>query len=513
MFKAPGQAQGNSFKHLPNPYNGYDASSSPSAMKPTAANILENFWPDPAGLLVRDGFVLHHTILGSSAIKRLHNYASPLGGESLWATTNAGIVNVTTAGSGAAVIMALTEGKTYSTAIATGAGNYLMLVNGVDTAKLYDGTTWTSILTFGATSTVIYSYIETYRQRIFLVKRNSTEIEYLASNSIGGATTSYPLGALFRRGGYIVAMSTWTVDGGIGPEDNLCVMTNKGEVAVFAGSDPATWALRGVYFAGRPLGNIPMYKYGGDVLLLTESGVIPMSSLIQSASIDRTQTVSSQIRPFLITSASLAFSAEGWQITSDPLKPYLLVNIPITPVVKQALMQSQTGAWTTYTGWDAMHFMRMNGEMYFAGRGSNGLSIEIGVYRITGASDGGVNITATMLQSYNMLGLGQNKKIEMVKPFFKSTAAFTYNMGVASDFDVAREYTQVSPGISASAGIWGTSLFGAALWTGGQLITSEYQEVPDDYSQWKALYLQVVSRLGSVRYLGSDMLYKIGRHF
>lgn len=514
MFKQRTPFQQNSFKHLPNPYNGYDPSSALTAMRPTAATVLENWFPTAASLETRDGFVTHFTITGFGIIpRRLLVYSNTIGGEQLFACTDVSIINVTTAGSGAISVMALTNGRVVSTAIATGAGNYMLCVNGVDTLKQYDGTTWTSVPTFGATSTVVYKYIETYRQRIYLAKRNSLEIEYLASNAVAGAATNYPLGALFRLGGYIVAMSVWTIDGGIGPEDNLCVFTSKGEVAVFSGNDPATWSLRGVYFAGRPLGEIPMYKYGGDVLLLTETGVVTMSSLIQSASIDRTQTVSSQIRPALNTAASLAFTAEGWQIISEPKKPMLLVNVPVTPVRKQFVMNSQTGAWTTFTH-DAYNFARMGGELYYivaydttAGTGN------YGVNRITGVSDNGVNIVCTMTQAFNSFGYGGNKKIEEIRPYFETGGAFTYNLGVASDFGLIQEYTMQNSGSSGSAGIWGTSVFGTGLWSGGLAISNDWITAPDVYSMWKSLYIQTTSRLGRVSYIGSDILYKKGGNF
>lgn len=510
MFKQPTSRKVNSFRNLSAPVAGFDASSPLPMMRPNNAVILENYLAKPDGLVTRDGYTTHITAIPLQ-VDRLLVYAAPSGGESLWGCTAGGIYNFTTAGVCPAASIALTDGKIVSTAIATGAGNYLLGVNGVDTLKLYDGAAWSSVALLGVTSTVIYSYIETYRQRIYLVKRNSLEIEYLAANAIAGAPTNYPLGALFRLGGKIIALSVWTVDGGVGPEDNLCVMTNKGEVAVFAGSDPATWSLRGVYFAGEPLGLTPMYKYGGDVLLLTVSGIIPMTSLIQTASIDRTITVTSQIRPYLVASASAYSSLQGWQIISDPIKPFLLVNIPGTPVRMQAVMESQSGAWSTYTGFNAIHWARAGNEMYFSG--SDGVAGAHKVKRVTGYADDGANITATILQAYNSLGYGGNKKIEEIRPYFEADGSFLYNAGISNDFQNAKEYSQVQVGTGLTAGIWGTSLWGAALWAGSANISNDWIGVPDEYSMWKALYIQTVSRLGAVRYLGTDYLMNRGGHF
>lgn len=508
MFKRASPVQINIPRHLAAPIGGFDPSSLLSAMPQQNAPVLDNWFSTPDGLVTRDGYATHITAIPKK-VDRLHVYAAPSGGESLWGSTNDGIYNFTGAGACPAASIVLTNGKSFSTAISTGAGNYMLVVNGTDTLKQYDGTTWTSIATLG-TVTSLYSYIETYRQRIFFAKRASLEIEYLAANSIGGTATNYPLGALFRKGGYIVALAVWTIDGGVGPEDNLAVLTNKGEIGVFAGNDPATWSLRGVYFAGIPMGDNPTFKYGGDILIITETGIVAMSALVQSAAIDRTTKISDRVRPFLVDSATSSAANQGWQIIGHPSQPALLVNIP-SATRQQAVMHSQSLAWSTYTGWNALCFARKGAELYFGG--SDGATNTWKVKRVTGFADDGTTITATMLQAYTQMGYAGNKKIEEIKPYFESGTAFTYNGGVSADFQNAREYSTITLSNGLTAAIWGTSLFGAATWGGGSQTFSDWQTVPDEYSNWKGLYLQTMSRLGKVTYIGSDILYKNAGHF
>lgn len=504
MFKTKTAQKANKSFNMPAPVAGLDAATALMSMPTSQAVILENFFPRPDGLELRDGYVAHVTGFAAQ-IAALHVHAAATGGESLWATTASGIYAATIAGAVGAAVMALTEGKTISTTISTGAGNYLMLANGVDTIKQYDGTTWSSIATFGVTATSSYSYVETYRQRLFLVKKNSLEIEYLASNAISGTATNYPLGANFRQGGYIIAIGTWTIDSGTGPEDKLAIVTNKGEVAVFNGNDPATWSFQGVYSIGRPIGARCLFKYGGDLLIITESGLFPLSGAVQSTSIDRQRAVSERIKPLFAAAATSFQSNAGWQIISDPLKPCLIVNIPSTPVKKQFVMHSQTKAWTTYSGWDATCFARMGSEIYF------GTTTE--VCRVNGNSDKGANIVGTMLQAHSRLERQQNKKIELVKPYISNNNGFSYVLGVANDFSDPREKTYPSSGSNATAAIWGTSIFGAAHWTGIVGISQDWQTVPDDHTLWKALYLQVTSNTARIRYFGSDMLFVLGEHF
>lgn len=500
---------GNHAQHISAPIGGYNPSAILSQMKQSYAPVLDNWFPQPDGVETRDGYLTHITAIPKKC-DRLHVYSGPTGAESLWGSTNDGIYDFTTAGACPAASIALTNGKTFSTAISTGAGNYMLVCNGSDTIKQYDGAAWSAIAVFGATATTVYSYIETYRQRIFLVKKNSLEIEYLAANAIAGAATNYPLGAIFRKGGYIVALAVWTIDGGIGPEDNLVVYTNKGEVAVFAGNDPATWNLRGVYFAGIPMGDNPTYKYGGDVLLLCESGIIPISSLLQTLSIDRVSTISTEIRPFLIDRAQQFSAIQGWQLIGNPAKPSIIVNLP-SSIRQQAVMNAQTGAWCTFTGWNALCFARKSAELYFAG--SDGAANTWKIKRVTGHSDDGTYIVATGLQAYSQWGFPGNKKLEELKGYFNSTGAFLYSFGISNDFASASQTTDLNVSAGLTAAVWGTSLFGAATWTGGDILTADWQTVPDEYANFKALYFQVSSNLGAVSYSGADLLYKIGGHF
>lgn len=509
MFKTRSPAQVNREQHVPAPIGGFNPSTLLSAMRANNAPLLDNYFAAPDGLITRPGYVTHITAVPKK-VDRLHVYSAPDGGETLFGTTDDGIYDFTAAGVCPAASIALTSGPTISTAISTGAGSYLIVVNGVDTLKKFDGSSWASIATLG-TATESYSYVETFRQRIFFAVRSSTDIEYLASNSITGTATNYPLGALFRKGGYIVALAVWTIDGGVGPEDNLCVLTNKGEIAVFAGNDPTTWNLRGVYFCGIPLGDNPTYKYGGDVLIITETGIVTMSSLIQSASIDRTVKVSDEIRPFLVGRAASYKAQQGWQIISNPADPSLIINIP-SAVRQQAVMHSQNFSWSTFTGWNALCLIRRGSEMYFGD--SVGATNTWKVKRVTGAADDGTNITATMLQAYQQLGYAGEKKVELVKSYFIASGAFLYNAGISNDFATVVELTQANNTLGFNTALWGTAIWGTAQWGGGgENIVADWQTVPDEYANWKALYIQTVSRLGRVRYIGSEILFKKGGHF
>jgi hypothetical protein len=477
------------------------------SMPATDAVVLENWIPYPDRLQIRQGAVDHVT--GSTkTINRLHTYSSPAGVETLWATTDLGVYNVTAAGALPAASIALTNGKTIGAILSTGASNYLTIVNGVDDAKQYDGTVWSSIAAFGAVNTNTLTYIETYRQRYYCIQENSMNLVYLAANAVSGASTTYNLGSVFRRGGYLVALGTWTIDGGSGPDDHLAICTTMGEIAVFAGSDPAsptTWSYKGTYFIGRPLGAKPFFKYGGDLLYLCENGLYPLSRALLVATIDRTQSISKKIGQIFNDAGSAYFSNEGWEIIALPDLPLVLVNVPSTPVRYQYCMHAQTGAWTIFSGWTPYCFARIGSTVYFGGTDK--------VSKISGSADYGANIVATMLQAYSRLGGQRNKKVEMIRPMFEVNGTYSYTLGVASDFQAIGQTNFVSAGLGGAAALWGSAVWGSAVWTSATSIDRSWRSVPDSFSTWKALYIQVSTNTATIQYLGADILVLPGGSF
>ena len=478
------------------PVGGLNAVKSLMQMPADDALVLENFIPYPDKITTRPGATTHLTGLADPA-RRLWVYSSLTGADSLWVTTDAGVYNATSAGTVGTAAIALTQGKTIGLQFGTGANNYLLLVNGTDTLKQYDGTTWTSVPSFGSSATSKYSYIDSYRQRIFLVVKNSLDMEYLGPNSVSGSHTSYAFGSIFKLGGYIVASHSWTIDGGQGPDDFFVIVTSKGEVAIYLGSDPATWTLKGVFFIGRPLGTMPLFKYGGDLLFNCEAGLFPLSKALATVQIDRTIGITGKIKQLFADAASANFANDGWQIVAMPDIPLLLVNIPASPNQFQYVMHAETGSWAKFNGWNATCFARSGNNLYFAG-GSK-------VYIVGAASDDGANITCTALSSYSKIGYAKKKRIVKILPYFISNGVFTYIMGIGQDFQTFGLNTTVVPGGSSSLALWGSGVWGTAVWSSSVITTQNWHTVPDTHSNWKSFYLQIVTNSVEVSYVGAEL--------
>ena len=504
-MRSPVASQRRTFAlNVPAPVRGINAITSLMAMKPADALVLDNFVCYPDRIQIRDGWTPFVTDF-AKPVQHLWTHSSTTGVNTLWATTDDGVFSAGAAGVCPSAAIALTDGDTIGVNISTGGTNCLMLVNGVDTLKKYNGSAWSSVATFGATATSTYSYVEVYKQRLWMIQKNSLTMEYLPPNSISGTPITYDLGAIFRRGGKLVALGTWTIDGGTGSDDHLVVVTSEGEIAVFAGNDPAsssTWALIGVFFVSRPLGKRCLYKYAGDLLYLSDAGLFPLSKALLVASIDRTQAISEKIRPMFNAAAQLFRLNSGWQMVAQPEIPLLIVNIPSTPVRRQFVMHLQTGAWSTFSGLEANCFAQADSVLF--------MGTDDGVVKITGTDDNGAFIFGTMQQAYSMFGFPENKTIKEIKPTFSTEGQFTYDLGVADDFDQNYLTNTVAAANFATVSIWGTGVWGTSTWNAGASTIRNWITVPNTYSQWKSIYCRTSSLNGVLSYLGSDALMQRG---
>ena len=501
-----GQATQNQKRPVPPPSGGLNYVAALADMSNRYAVVLDNFLAYPDRVEMRYGATDHVTGF-VSPVKGLWVWNGPTS-QKLFATCDDGVFDATAAGAVGASVATITDGRTVATTIATGAGHYLLMANAVNDLQQYDGTTWSTVAAFGSLNTNTIYGIETYKQRIFMLQEDTLNLWYLPVNSISGSATSYPLGAIFRLGGKLQSIATWTIDGGAGPDDHLVVVTSNGEVAVFSGTDPSddtTWSLLGVYYIARPLGQLALYKYGGDVLLLTEGGLWALSTALQTASVDRAGLVSRRIQPLLAEQALTHGTTHGWQVIHHPNVPMLLINVPGVSGGQQLAMHGENKSWSTFSNWPATCWARVGTNLFYGGAATV-------VHAWTGSADFGANIVATMLGAYSTFGLARDKHVKMMRSTFKSTGSFSYVLGIDNDFANAPSETEIGALVSGAA-LWGTGLWGEALWGGQTEFRREWRTVPDVDGVYKAVYCQVASLSARPSIQAFEVLYVPGGAF
>ena len=218
---------------VPAPVGGINARDSIAGQKPEDAVHMSNWWPTAFDVQVRKGYTRHLT--AAPFPRHMMSYNTNGGTDKLFFGAGAAIYDGTTAGTtGTAVVTGLSGSSFYGINFSTSAGTYLFVVNGVDSARHYNGTTWATPTITGVTSDN-FTQGTVHKDRMWFIIKNSLTAAYLGSKSIAGAAAAFDMRSMCKQGGYLVACTTWTLDAGEGMDDHLVFITSEGECLVYRG--------------------------------------------------------------------------------------------------------------------------------------------------------------------------------------------------------------------------------------------------------------------------------------
>ena len=491
---------------LPAPTGGWNARDSLTGMSPLDAVTLTNWYPATTECQLRKGYAQWATGI-SGQVQTVMAYS---GGstEKLFAINASGSVyDVTATGAvGAASLTGLSNGKWGYLNIATLGGNFLSMANGVDAPRNYNGTTWSTPAITGVTATTLRDPI-LYAQRQFFIGDNTLKAWYLPVDSIAGAANAIDIAPFATKGGYIMAHGNWTIDAGTGVNDHYVLVTSRGQVIVYQGTDPSsatTWSMVGVWDLGAPVGRRCMFKWAGDMLVITQDGVVPMSAALQSSRVNPKVALTDKIQYAISDSVSNYASNFGWQLVYVATVNQLWLNVPIQVGTNQQqyVMNTINGSWCNYTGWNANCWEIFQDEPYFGGNGY------VGRAWYTNA-DAGTNIQAFGLQAFNNFNnAGTLKRFTMSRPMFRTNGNPAIYAGINVDFNI-NDSTAPLNFAPPSFGTWDTSLWDAATW-GGDLSVLQYWQGLNGVGYYGAPTVKVASNTLDVRWVSTDVVIEGG---
>lgn len=469
---------------IPAPVEGWDTISGLAQMPPNRAVQMDNWIPRTGWIEIRRGYVAHATGVGTAtaSIESLMTYNTVQGVTELFAVSEGEIWDVTTAGAAVTTgVDTLASDRWQFTNFTneSSAQNYLVCGDGVDTAQIYDGTSWANLsVTISGYSAADVIQPHAHQGRLWFVLSNSNEVAYLPLGAIAGTATVFPLGTFMGRGGYIMAMTSWTVDTRQTVSDYAAFVTNVGQVIVFMGSDPDTnWSLVGVYDVGPPIGRRCFEKVAGDVALITQDGVLPMSLMLST---DRTVQSNVSITNYIagaFLQASGAYSTLfGWQLISYPKGNMAILNIPQSENDSsvQFIMETNTKGWCRFIGIDANVWAVKEGtdnSMFFGG--NDGTVYEFDV----GSADDDMAISATVQTAFNYHGRrGQLKNWTLIRPIITSDGSIIPGVGLNVDYGTGG-FVSIPDAVDATGAVWDESLWDVAIWPQEGLTSAVWQSV------------------------------------
>lgn len=423
---------------IPAPTRGWNARDPLAAMKPDDAVIMDNWIPRAGYVEIRRG----HTAWSTGYADPIESLLAYRAGATskLFAVSGDSIFDATAEGApGAAEYTGLSNARLQSVNFANDGGSWLVAVNGANTPIKYNGTVWSTTAitgTSGSLTLVPSTLIDLmfHKRRLFLAEKDTLRVWFLAVNAIAGAAGLLDLGPVFSEGGSIAAMGTWTLDGGFGPDDFAVFLTTEGEVAVYQGTDPADadlWALVGVFAVGKPLGRRALFNSGADLMVVTTTGVLPLSQAIRASREDQSElAITGRIQNAWAQSTMAYSGLFGWDAIAYQRGQLAIFNVPTAELSTsvQYVQNLQTGAWCRFTDWNAFCWETLGDQLFFGGATA--------VYAAdSGVNDAGEDLTCDLQQAFNYYGRrGQLKQFKMVQPILRATADALPAMEMLTDF-------------------------------------------------------------------------------
>lgn len=506
------QRQVSTVQSVPAPIGGWNTRDPLANMPAEDAVKLSNWFPTPGDCEIRGGSSVYSTgIVGDVETLAIHTAMD--GTEQFFAVTDTDCYDVSSAGAASAQTWTdQDDGKYQWLNMGDGTSNWLIMMNGVDLPKYYDGTDWvevaataTSPVITGVTPTTLIAPCQ-YHGRLYALQKDTLSFWYAAAGAVGGAFTEFDLSSFANRGGYLMWAATWTFDAGDGMDDYIVFMTSEGEAIVYTGTDPGNsveWARIGTYFLGKPLGRRSFVQYGGELLAITQEGVFNMAEGLKYALINERVAITDKIKDSFNQAARLVGSAFGWEATLYPLKNAILFNIPLTYRSEQYVINTITGAWCRFEGWDTNVMCIYNDELYFGG------STTV-TKAWTGVSDLGNDIVAEGYTANNHFGeVSQSKKVEMFRSILQTNGALSYLTDIDVDFQ-STTITGVASYTPSASSVWDTAKWDEGTWQGGSDTIRRWTSPDAGVGYYFSGKIKIATKSTEVHWVSNDYVIEQG---
>ena len=453
------------------PVRGWIANEALANAKPGGARVLENWFPTLTSARLRGGALKYATI-STGPVLRMWTYKSGQV-EEFFASDETNIFDISSVADPDVIPTADVTGQTsgyYSTAqLGTAGGDYLYAVNGTDSARLYDGTTWTAVTgvstpAITGVTTADLSFVWTFASRLFFIEKDTMSAWYLPVDSIGGAAAEFSLAGIFQEGGSLLMGGKWSLDSGDGLDDKCVFISDQGEVAVYQGTNPASaadWQKVGVYQITPPMGPNATMQAGGDLLIATEDGIVPISEAVnKDVAALSLAAVTRNIEPEW-KREDTARQTMPWEIVKWPTNNMMIVSLPVVddgidPYCFVANLE--TGAWAKFTGWETRSIGHFADFGYFGNNSGVIYKMEVG-----GSDDGIPYVCAYVGLPDHLKSPGAIKTVHAARAIFLSNVPFRPKISISVNYNVTLP-TPPSSIDDYQMDEWDSGLWDVAMW-------------------------------------------------
>jgi hypothetical protein len=344
-----------------------------------------------------------------------------------------------------------------------------------------------------------------HMNRLFFADQSNLAVYYLPLQSKAGELKLLPLNAYFKRGGYIKAMFTWSLDGGTGLENLLCIFSSNGECAVFGGSNPDTdFKLQGIFRFDAPMSKHAIVNYGGELFVLISTGLVPMSTLLK-AQTEQLGQVDKSVLSFFMEHSSTFGDAPGWQAILNPQSGRVFCNIPHGGgAYHQMIRHMPNPVWSEFEGIPARTWAWMYPYMWFAD--DTGF-----IYQghTSFLNDSGKAIECDIQMSWSVFKSPGVKHFKMVKTYFTSDGEVQSAIDIKCDYDLSDPQNIPDVTFQQEGAEWDTGTWDEDYWAAGPIPTSQWTGV-GRLGRVGAIRLKASIKDCEFSITGFDLIYETG---
>jgi len=451
------------------PVEGWNTRDGANELQPSEAFDLQNLIPTVGGLVLRPGYVSYS-----------EGDTTPITSLMVWSSgTSEMLIKAT-----ATTLTELSSGATATGLISGYWSSQMMndrlgMVNGTDNPRVFDGTSFSTMTISGVTEPNRFIGIKVFKSRSYFWD-DTLAFYYSQPNALGGVLTKFPLTTVAQKGGRVLSINAWTQDGGSGPDDYLVITTTKGEVIVYAGSNPSDandWALVGRYYISEPISRRGFLELDGKLLVLTKNDIETLPDRFTRQSQPPTK-VSGAIRE--------AYEAKPnevhWGLYFDAKRQLVIANIPTSDSSAEQFVLAARGA-TRFTRLPAYDWVMFRGEMYWCGKGADGNYLGVDnleiltwnanpldmvtwtatavttnhhVWRMGGSNDNGDFVYFDGRTGYSALRSNGEKRVAMYRPLMVAYGTVTIATSLAFDYSGRYVGEQAFEQEATSGTAWGS---------------------------------------------------------
>lgn len=408
---------------IPAPLMGLNTLSDFTLLQPTEARVLENWLPDEGACKVRPGYLDHQAITGATEVPTLMVWEGATGRKLVAAADDGEIYDVS--GTPSALSAANYTDNLWSWANFNG---YLFGVNGTDTPWRYDGGVATAATGFTGPTLTTLQTITQVRDRLWVTRTNTADVSYGGIGAVTGALTAFQLSQI-ASGGKCMDVGAWSRDAGDGADDFTVFVMSTGQVIVYQGNPATNFSLVGKYWAPAPVGPDCTIQVGGELVIMTVSGPVPVSAIIAgNAFKPEALAYWGKIAPSWAADFRLYGANAGWNASF--INGLVSFVIPTGSTSNKVyVLNTRNSAWTIYTKMPVAMFAEFNGATYFGSSTSND------VYRHAGGSDAGMSIETVARQGWTYpTGAKRAMVYTMMRPNITPSASCQAQFQVDTDF-------------------------------------------------------------------------------